>query len=243
MPADAPLPAAPPLAPLAPMTLARGRVHEICGPARHALAALVAGAAQPEGPVLWLRPGWRVEHLGAQGLARLMPDPGALIVVPCKAPVDVLWCMEEALRSGAVALVVAELADPPDLRQLRRLHLAAGDGLMRNRQAGRTLPAPLGLVLAAESADSRITGVESRWALHPLAPTAQPEGGLTSPALRASGRWRLARLLMRGLPPQDWEVQGTAPPSALQDRAPHIAAPEIPEPAARIFVPQLSSGG
>ena len=37
MPADAPLPAAPPLAPLAPMTLARGRVH---------IAALAVGSAQ-----------------------------------------------------------------------------------------------------------------------------------------------------------------------------------------------------
>lgn len=181
----------PPLAPLPQMALARGRLHEVTGPARHTLAALAAGVAMAEGPVLWLRPAWLTEGLCAQGLAALMPDPGALVVVRCQKPVDVLWAGEEALRSGAVALVVAELAEAPDLRQVRRLHLAAGEGLARGRPLGR---APLGLALMAETADSRLAGVESRWALHPLA--------------TGAARWRLDRLLMRSQPPQDWEVRG-----------------------------------
>ena len=193
-----PLPPPAPLAPLPQMTLARGRVHELTGPSRTTLAALAAAVAQAEGPVLWLRPGWRSEQLCPQGLRALLPDPGALIVVPCARPVDVLWSLEEALRAGCVALVLAELADAPDLRALRRLHLAAGEGLARNRQAGRVLPAPLGLVMACDSADSRIAGVESRWALHPLAPT---------PEARRQ-RWRLDRLLTRSQPPRDWEIDG-----------------------------------
>ncbi|MCW1932663.1 ImuA family protein [Pararhodobacter zhoushanensis] len=195
---NGPLPSPAPLAPLPQMTLARGRVHELTGPARTTLAALAAAVAQGEGPVVWLRPGWRNEQLCPQGLRALLPDPGALIVVPCAKPVDVLWSLEEALRAGCVALVLAELADAPDLRALRRLHLAAGEGLARNRQAGRVLPAPLGLVMACDSADSRIAGVESRWALHPLAPT---------PDARRQ-RWRLDRLLTRSQPPRDWEIDG-----------------------------------
>ena len=200
-------PPPPPLVPLPQMALTRGRVHEITGPARRTLAALAAGAAQVEGPVLWLRPGWRGEHFCAQGLADLVPDPGALVLAACPRADDVLWGMEEALRAGAVALVVGELAEPPDLRQLRRLHLAAGEGLARNRLAGRMQPAPLGLVLACDSADSRIAGVESRWALHPLPPL-PPGAPAPEPQIRTAGRWRLDRLLMRGQPPQDWEVAG-----------------------------------
>lgn len=186
-----------PLCPLPQMSLARGRVHECAGPARRTLAALIAGAAQGEGPVLWLRPGWRGEGLCPQGLAALMPDPGALIMVNCPRPVDILWSMEEALRAGCVALVVAEIAEMPDLTQVRRLHLAAEEGLARNRLAGRLSPAPLGVVLAHEVADCRVAGVESRWALHPLPPAGQ-----------GSPRWRLDRQLMRGQPPTDWEVRG-----------------------------------
>ena len=189
-------PAVPPLTPLPQLALARGRVHECAGPARRTLAAMIAGVAQAEGPVLWLRPDWRGEGLCPQGLARFMPDPGALIVVNCTRAVDVLWSMEEALRAGCVALVVAEIAEAPDLRQVRRLHLAAEDGLLRNRMAGRLTPAPLGLMLGHEVADSRIAGIESRWALHPLPPTPP-----------APPRWRLDRQLARGLPPKDWEVQ------------------------------------
>lgn len=190
---EGPVPA--PLCPLPQMALARGRVHELTGPARRTLAAVVAGAAQGEGPVLWLRPSWRAEGLCPQGLLPLVSDPGALIVVNCARPADILWSLEEALRAGCVALVVAEIADAPDLRQVRRLHLAAEEGLARNRAAGRSSPAPLGVMLAHETADSRIAGVESRWALHPL-----PPEGYEAP------RWRLDRQLARGVPPKDWEV-------------------------------------
>lgn len=179
-----------PLEPLPQVMLARGRVHELTGPGRRTLAAVIAGAAQAEGPVLWVQPGWRAQMLCPQGLAPLLPDPGALIVARAGHATDILWTAEEALRAGCVALVVAEVAESPDLRQVRRLHLAAADGLARNRLAGRDRPAPLGVLLALDQADSRIAGVESRWALHPL-----PPGG---------PRWRLDRGLARGLPPRDW---------------------------------------
>ncbi|GAB4268699.1 MAG: hypothetical protein Kow0013_19630 [Pararhodobacter sp.] len=185
----------PALAVLPQMALARGRLHEATGAARRTLAALVAGAAQAEGPVLWLVPRWRAGGLCPQGLARFMPDPGALITVGCPTAVDILWAMEEALRAGCVALVVAEIAETPDLRQVRRLHRAATEGCARAAQTG---VGPLGLVCAQDHAESRVAGVESRWALHPLPPV--PE------AMAQAPRWRLERQLARGLPPRDWVV-------------------------------------
>ena len=88
------------------LTLKRGRVHEICGPARMALAALVLSESQ--GPVLWISPGWQAERLYPPGL-REFADPGRIIFARARRPEDILWSAEEALRSGAVPLVVVEL--------------------------------------------------------------------------------------------------------------------------------------
>ncbi len=194
------LPPAPlaPLALLPVMALARGRVHELTGAARQVLAAALAGRAQQEGPVLWLRPGWIREVLCPQGL-RAFADPGALIGVACPRAPDVLWAAEEALRSGAIALVVAELSAAPDLRQIRRLHRAAAEGVARAQAGGGTGHAgraALGVLMMQEQGESRIAGVESRWALHPL-PQARPG----APA------WRLERLLARAEPPGAWPLR------------------------------------
>ncbi|KPQ08145.1 MAG: protein ImuA [Rhodobacteraceae bacterium HLUCCA12] len=186
-------PPPPPLCPAQPLAFARGRVHELTGTARRTLATILAGAAQAEGPVFWLRPAWRNDRLCPQGLIGLA-DPGALIMVDCPRAEDVLWCMEEALRAGCVALVIAEFAVPPDLRQVRRLHLAAAEGLARSTggdHQNATL-APLGLLMADEAAEFRLAGVESRWALHPEVD---------------SGDWRLARRHSRALPPAQWRLR------------------------------------
>ncbi len=202
-----------PLCPVEPLALARGRAHELTGPARRTLAALLAGAAQAEGPVLWLHPAWQTGGLCPQGL-RGLADPGALVNVACPCADDILWATEEALRAGCVALVVAEFTTAPDLRQLRRLHLAAAEGVARNRGLkGETLggrPAPLALLLAHERGDHRLTGVESRWALHPLHPATSTETN----AAPAPPEWRLDRLHARAAPPAAWrlrlEAQGPA---------------------------------
>ncbi|MGY6534586.1 MAG: hypothetical protein ACXIVG_04490 [Pararhodobacter sp.] len=232
-----------PLCPLAPMTrplttlqqmtLARGRVHELTGSARHTLAVLTAAAAAREGPVLWLRPGWRTDTLCPQGV-RALTGPGvplldALILADCPREGDILWAMEEGLRAGCVALVVAEIGTPPDLRQIRRLHLAAAEGLAGNGpDGGRTANggapgiAPLGLLLAQERADSRIAGVESRWALQALPPEpAMPPGG----RLPGNGpRWKLERLRARQAPPAEWVIDCQRMPAAPQIAAP-VTAP------------------
>ncbi|MCC5989707.1 MAG: hypothetical protein JJT95_18720 [Pararhodobacter sp.] len=229
--ATGPCPAGlPSLRPLPCLELARGRVHEIAGTARHSLAALAAGAAAREGPVLWLRPGWRPEMLCPQGLEALA-GPGArlaeaLILANCPREEDILGAMEEALRAGCVALVLAETGTVPDLRQIRRLHLAAAEGVARavaagtGGRGGTMAPpplAPLGLLLSLDRADSRIAGVESRWALHPLPPAADmtPDDG--------TFRWRLQRLRARDAPPAQWLLAGTGPAGAGMILAPLAA--------------------
>lgn len=161
-----------------------GRVHEICGPARRSLALRVA--ARLAGPVLWIRPVWQAERLNPDGICAVV-EPGRLLFVDCRRADDQLWCLEEALRSGSVALAVAELAQPPALTPVRRLHLAAEAGAVAGAAP------PLGLLLTP--GDGGAAGVESRWQ---ATPAHRPEAAF----------WRIARLRARARPPQAWLMSG-----------------------------------
>lgn len=158
------------------LAMARGRVHEICGPARRTLALLAAAASR--GEVFWIAPAWTPDRLNSQGIAEFV-EPGRIVFVTPRQAGDLLWCAEEALRSGAGPLVVADLPEPPALTPIRRLHLAAESGAERGAH-------PLGLVLTPEGA---APGVESRWAF------SQDTGG-----------WRLDRLRARSAPPAAWSI-------------------------------------
>lgn len=171
--------------------LERARVHEICGPARVSLAAMIIG--QGTGPVLWISPAWLPERLFPAGLAAFA-DPGRLLFATARRPEDLLWSMEEALRAGAIPLVLADLSTPPALTPVRRLHLAAGAGAAAAHHHARA--APLGLLLTPEEGGAQ--GVESRWHLagRPSAST-QTETG---------GTWHLTRLRARMAPPAAWAL-------------------------------------
>lgn len=175
--------------------LARGRVHEICGPARTTLAALILGESQ--GPVIWISPGWLPERIYPAGLAELA-DPGRIIFARARRPEDLLWSMEEALRSGASALVLADLPAPPALTPVRRLHLAAETGAEAARHAGR-LP-PLGLLLTPENGGAQ--GVESRWHM-----AAAPSG---STLIERRSAWVLHRLRARLAPEASFHLRREA---------------------------------
>ena len=167
---------------LGPIRLARARVHEAHGPARHLFAVLLARAMT--GPVFWIAPGWDPSRLHGPGLAALGLDPGRITFVQADHPRDLLWTLEEVLRSGAVPLAVGDLPGPPGLTPMRRMQLAAEAG------AGRGA-APLGLVLTPEGGSA---GAESRWRM-------APDHG---PDRRA---WALTRERARSEAPRSWELR------------------------------------
>src|SRR5512144_2169615 len=149
--------------------LPRGCLHEIVaadvgGAAAAFAAVLLAGLAGDGGSVVWCRrdPGLHATKLYGPGLAVFGLDLRRLLVVRARREIDVLWAMEEGLRSGAVSAVLGEVAAAP-LIALRRLQLAAETG-------GTTglLLRPFGAPAAAGSATTRwrVASVPS----HPLTP-------------------------------------------------------------------------
>jgi protein ImuA len=150
---------------LGTLSLARGRCHEICGPARRVAALMLAAHCQ--GPVIWIAPGWEKDRLHPEGI-RDFCAPGRLIFVQPQSPADLLWALEEVLRSGEAALCVAELPDCPPLTPVRRLHLAAQAG------AESSGAAPLGLLLTP--GDGGAQGIETRWHMAPALTPALASG-------------------------------------------------------------------
>ncbi|HUV32560.1 MAG TPA: hypothetical protein VMW31_03230 [Devosiaceae bacterium] len=142
-----------PLHGLPDLTLIRsGRMHEVTGAGRRAFAAVLAGRLS--GPVLWVQESRLADTLCPQGLQPFF-DPMRLVLARPIGSLAVLQVTEEALRSGAAPLVIAELAEAADLTASRRLQLAAGTGGSR------------GLCLLPE-ARTRPNAAETRWLCTPV---------------------------------------------------------------------------
>jgi hypothetical protein len=101
--------------------------------------------------IAWLAP----PHLPyAPALVDAGLDPARMLVIRARAGLDLLWAMEQALRSGACAAVLGWTGAADD-RALRRLKLAAEEGrspgFLFRPSAHREEPSPaaLRLVLCA----------------------------------------------------------------------------------------------
>lgn len=141
-------------------------------------------AARSAGTVIWIRPGWEADRLNADGM-RDWVDPARFVFLDALRADDVLWSMEESLRSGAVPLVIADLPGLPGLTQVRRLHLAAETGGTQGAHV------PLGMILTPGQGGAQ--GVESRWHMAP-------------DHARRPGQWRLTRLRARTAPEASWTI-------------------------------------
>jgi len=209
--------------------LAMGRVHELVGETRSELrdgsvfgfaAALLvrllsAPAAGRGGEILWCARdanmfggapcGWGLKALGL--------DPERILFVQARDEAERLWAMEEGLRCGGLAGVVAELgpARPGEAGRVaeRRLQLAA-------EASGVTgfLLRPLANAIVTGAADSR-------WHI-----AAAPSGGSLQPA------WSVSLERLRGGRPGAWQLRWAAADGRflnLEESAPVPA--EMPDAA------------
>jgi protein ImuA len=172
--------------------LPRGGLHEIvaadAGGAATAFAAvLMAGLAGEDGSVVWCRrdSGLHATKLYGPGLAAFGLDLRRLLVVRVRRETEVLWAMEEGLRSGAVAAVLGEVTATPGVA-LRRLQLAAETG-------GTT-----GLLL--RPFDAAAGSATTRWRV------ASASSGWGEGARLPAVRWRVELLRCRAATPAGWLV-------------------------------------
>lgn len=178
--------------------LARGALHEIVGEGADRAAAsgfvirLLAGLTAV-GPVLWCLSD---PELYGPGLQRLGLAPGRLILARTRRDTDLLWAMEEGLRTPGLAAVLGE-PHRLDLTASRRLQLAAEN------------VGGLGLVLR-QSDGGKATAAVTRWRVA-SAPSAGPVPGAETPRdfglMRA--RWRVSLERCRGATPTGEQDYGT----------------------------------
>ncbi len=130
---------------------ARSRTHEICGAGAYVFA--FALAARLDGHTMWIRENRETTQINPAGVADFM-EPSKLTVCKTSNQTETLAVAEEALRSGAVSLVVMSLGKPLGLTEGRRLQLAARDGTST------------GLAIISEGMGSN--AVETRWRCTPV---------------------------------------------------------------------------
>jgi protein ImuA len=177
--------------------LALGALHEImaAGPDEEDGAVPAAFAAslmaRLDGLVLWCL---QADDLYAPGLAASLLAPERLIVARCRDDGEILWAMEEGLRSAAPVAVLGELATLSPISG-RRLQLACEASgvtafvLRRWREGG---------LASRQRAPPSATVPRWRVAAAPSRETGEP--GVGTP------RWRVELLRCRGGAPGAWMV-------------------------------------
>lgn len=164
--------------------LPRRAVHEVGGEAASSFAAALAGRFMTGGGALvWCQTATSEHRLGTlygPGLVPFGLDWRRIVLVRAADEREVLWAVEESLRSPAVACAVAELGRV-DLLTSRRLQLAAESG----RGAG--------IVLRVGMVDPAPNAALTRWRAEPL-PGAD---GIA---------WRLTLWRCKGGAPGTWTV-------------------------------------
>jgi protein ImuA len=210
--------------------LALASVHEVQGiyadGAGAAFCAALLGqlareAGTSSAPILWLEAG---EGLYLPGLARYGLQPRQVFVVSnIRKTADRLWVLEEALRCGALAGVVAELEEA-DFTASRRLQLAA--------EAGNTTA--LVLHEGGQYSGAGLATAVTRWQVQTMpsmhCPLNNGLQGVGAPC------WDVALTQSRGGRPERWTLEWQEEQQTWHNMA-DVGAETIPLPQAANDMP------
>ena len=159
-----------------------------------ALALCRLDDGQERRPLLWCRLAAQEREYGrlyGHGLERLGLPRQRFVTVSLRKPADLLWVMEEALKSGALAAIIADAdAAHADLTVTRRLSLAAA--------AGKSAA-----ILTFARAGASATASHTRW-LAGAGPSASPPDDVLAPGPAC---WRIELTRARGGRPGAWTVE------------------------------------
>lgn len=165
------------------IVLPHARVHEVLGTASDSFAILTA--AKTVGPIIWIGNRAAVSTLTPQALNDFI-DPTRLILIETANRKETLWSTEQALRCQGAALVISQIHLGPDLKESRRLQLAAEQG------------GGLGIMLIERRAQS--SAAQTRWIC-----TSKHGGDADYEGLNSGGwTWELTK--NKGGPVGAWSV-------------------------------------
>lgn len=174
-------------------TFPLGAVHEFISNGHEDTAAtlgfssaIFASIAEKGGAILWIT---KTRSVFPPGLRIYGLDPEKIIFVELSRDKEVLWAMEEGLRTKGLAVVVGEVSDA-DLTATRRLQLAV-------EESGVT-----GFLMRI---DPRKTGTSScftTWKIESI--PSQFDNGMPGIAFPC---WKVALLKVRNGTPKEWRVE------------------------------------
>tara|TARA_R110002020_G_scaffold304140_5_gene519903 strand:- start:196 stop:837 length:642 start_codon:yes stop_codon:yes gene_type:complete len=133
-----------------PISLAKGRVHEVTGGSADMFAVLAASRLR--GPIIWIGRPREINSLSPSGLQGFI-DPARMILIECISRREVLWAAEQSLGASCAQCVIIELSSGPNLRESRRLQIASEEG------------GGIGLILV--SGRVQTSACETRWHCEP----------------------------------------------------------------------------
>ena len=108
-----------------PVRLSKGRVHGVTGDSADMFAVLTA--SRLSGPIICIGLSRDIGSLAPTALQDFI-DPARVILTEGISRSEVLWAAEQALRARCAQCVVIELSNGPNLRESRRLQIAAEEG-------------------------------------------------------------------------------------------------------------------
>jgi protein ImuA len=183
---------------------------------------------------------WCLKHrdLYGPGLAEHGLDPARIAQVRTARDDDLLWVLEEGLRTAGVAAVVGEIGRLPMVAG-RRLQLAAERGgipvlVLRRWRTGAE----------AEAERTRPSAAVTRWRIAPLPSLPNDEPQLQG--LIGRPRWRVELLRCRGGEPATWDLPvdfGGADASGLVRLPAELGdRPAAPQRPAAAYQPRRAFG-
>ena len=163
-------------------TLAWNRVHECKGPSKIIFALWLAQIVN--GTILWISEAHNQQTLNPDGIYPYV-NPAQFLFAKMRHKEDILWSIEEAMRSAACPLIVVDISSfNPGLTPIRRINLA-----------GREIQENVMAVFLTSDEYEGIQGVETRWHMAPI-----------HDDINLKRKWRLERLKARIAPPKFWSV-------------------------------------
>ena len=173
-----------------------GKIHECCGPAKIRMAIMLATSIK--GQIIWIRPNWEVTTLNIDGLSSWFSTERFLLI-NVKNKNDLIYCLEEVLRSGSASVTIADLPEIPKPIPMRRFKIAMKKGLLLNKNKSM-----ISLILTPKKGGAQ--NVESRWFASNLPSWHESKNNLLR---ELKQKWLVTRLFSRTEPPAKWVLEAT----------------------------------